>query len=56
MIDLKIIETIIFDFRGVIIDLDSKSVIDQFQRYSDKTANNINCLISQSQDLIDYEV
>ncbi len=55
MIDLKNIETIIFDLGGVIIDLDSKSVIDQFQRYSDKTAKDIICLISQSQDLIDYE-
>ena len=56
MIDLKNIETIIFDLGGVIIDLDAKSVIAQFQRYSDKTANNINCLISQSQDLIEYEM
>ena len=55
MIDLKNIETIIFDLGGVIIDLDSKSVIDQFQRYSDKTARDIIRLISQSQDLIDYE-
>lgn len=56
MIDLKNINTIIFDLGGVIIDLDSKSVIDQFQKYSDKTAKDIICLISQSQDLIDYEM
>ena len=56
MIKLKNIETIIFDLGGVIIDLDSKSVIDQLQRYSDKTAKDIICLISQSQDLIDYEM
>ena len=56
MINLKNIETIIFDLGGVIIDLDLKSVTDQFQRYSDKTAKDIICLISQSQDLIDYEI
>ena len=41
---------------GVIIDLDSKSVIDQFRRYSNKTERDIIRLISQSQDLIDYEI
>ena len=56
MIKLKNIETIIFDLGGVIIDLDSKSVIDQFRRYSNKTARDIIRLISQSQDLIDYEI
>ena len=56
MIKLKNIETIIFDLGGVIIDLDSKSVIDQFRRYSNKTARDIMRLISKSQDLIDYEI
>jgi glucose-1-phosphatase len=56
MIDLKDTETIIFDLGEVIIDLDSKRVIDQFQKYSDKSAEDIIRLISKSQDLIDYEV
>ena len=34
MIDLKDTETIIFDLGEVIIDLDSKRVIDQFQKQS----------------------
>ena len=56
MIDLKDTETIIFDLGEVIIDLDSKRVIDQFQKQSDKSAEDIIRLISKSQDLIDYEV
>ena len=56
MIDLKDTETIIFDLGEVIIDLDSKRVIDQFQKHSDKSAKDIIRLISKSQDLIDYEV
>ena len=56
MIDLKDTETIIFDLGEVIIDLDSKRVIDQFQKHSDKSAEDIIRLISKSQDLIDYEV
>ena len=56
MINLKDTETIIFDLGGVIIDLDSKRVIDQFQKHSNKSAENIIRLISKSQDLIDYEV
>ena len=56
MIDLKDTETIIFDLGEVIIDLDSKRVIDQFQKQSDKSAEDIIRLISNSQDLIDYEV
>ena len=56
MIDLKDTETIIFDLGEVIIDLDSKRVIDQFQKYSDKSAEEIIRLISKSQDLINYEV
>ncbi|MAJ51529.1 MAG: hypothetical protein CMB82_07940 [Flammeovirgaceae bacterium] len=56
MIDLKDIETIIFDLGEVIIDLDSKRVIDQFQKYSDKSAKDIIRLISKSQDLVDYEM
>jgi len=40
----------------VIIDLDSKRVINQFQKHSDKSAEDIIRLISKSQDLIDYEV
>ncbi len=56
MIDLKDTETIIFDLGEVIIDLDSKRVIDQFKKYSDKSAKDIIRLISKSQDLIDYEV
>ena len=56
MIKLKNIETIIFDLGGVVIDLDSKSVIDQFRRYSNKTTKDIIRLISHSQDLIDYEI
>ena len=56
MIDLKGTETIIFDLGEVIIDLDSKRVIDQFQKHSDKSAEDIIRLISNSQDLIDYEV
>jgi len=56
MIDLKDTETIIFDLGEVIIDLDSKRVIDQFQKHSDKSAEEIIRLISKSQDLINYEV
>jgi FMN phosphatase YigB (HAD superfamily) len=56
MIDLKDTETIIFDLGEVIIDLDSKRVINQFQKHSDKSAEDIIRLISKSQDLIDYEV
>jgi len=56
MIDLKDTETIIFDLGEVIIDLDSKKVIDQFQKHSDKSAEEIIRLISKSQDLINYEV
>ena len=56
MIDLKTTETIIFDLGEVIIDLDSKRVIDQFQKHSDKSAEEIIRLISKSQDLINYEV
>ena len=56
MLDLKNIETIIFDIGEVIIDLNSKRVIDQFQKYSDKSAENIVYLISKSQDLIQYEL
>jgi len=56
MIDLKDTETIIFDLGEVIIDLDSKRVIDQFKKYSDKSAEDIIRLISKSQALIDYEV
>ena len=56
MIDLKDTETIIFDLGEVIIDLDSKRVINQFQKHSDKSAEDIIRLISKSQALIDYEV
>ena len=56
MINLTAIKTIIFDLGQVIIDLDPDAVISRLKGYSDKQADEIVRLITESQVLIEYEV
>ena len=56
MINLTVIKTIIFDLGQVIIDLDPDAVISRLKGYSDKQADEIVRLITESQVLIEYEV
>ena len=56
MINLTVIKTIIFDLGQVIIDLDTDAVISRLKGYSDKQADEIVRLITESQVLIEYEV
>ena len=52
MINLTVIKTIIFDLGQVIIDLDPDAVISRLKGYSDKQADEIVRLITESQVLI----